>query len=301
MDELNAALKLTKQQPESAVLAPIVYATEADIFLKRSGRKLLLTGNTKRVQNIIREFSGAWNFRRKAWEFGDWQKNALEAKLRIKAWEDSSEQMALRDAEEDFLQEWIEEEGVSLRENGENETKNNTMDIWQQFGIITDASTIDASEQIENIPADILHAIEQTLLAEAKALQRRKIRKSVALVRYEDFFEFEKPLTFGEYFFENDDRQAMIALNDTFIASEDLLTAVFWHEYAHHIYHEWRLELNIKMEKLMEIAVRQTQTWTKLETLNKRENSTYWTEKEEVWARAASQLFMHLASENAAL
>lgn len=174
------------------------------------------------------------------------------------------------------------------------------MDIWQQFGIITDASTIDASEQIENIPADILHAIEQTLMAEAKALQRKKFRKSVALVRYEDFFEFEKPFAFGEYFFENDDRQAMIALNDTFIANEDLLTAVFWHEYAHHIYYEWRLELSIKMEELIGIA-QQTQTWTKLEALNKRENTTYWTDKEEVWARAASQVFMYLAGENEAL
>ena len=209
--------------------------------------------------------------------------------------------MALRDAEEDFLQEWYAEEGVSSQKKGENEMKNNTMDIWQQFGIITDASTIDASEQIENIPADVLHAIEQTLIAEAKALQRRKFRKSVALVRYEDFFEFEKPLAFGEYFFENDDRQAMIALNDAFIASEDLLTAVFWHEYAHHIYHEWRLELSIKMEELIGIAQRQTQTWTKFEALNKKESTTYWTDKEEVWARAAAQLFMHLAGENAAL
>lgn len=118
MDELNAALKIMPQQPESAVLTPVQYASQADIFLKRSGNQYLrLTGNTKRVEKEIKQLGGEWNFKAKAWEFRNLQRESVEAKFGIKLQEDSSEQMALRDAEEEFLQEWFEEEGVSLQEN----------------------------------------------------------------------------------------------------------------------------------------------------------------------------------------
>jgi len=260
------------------VLAPVQYASQADIFLKRYGNDSLhLKGNTMRVDKEIRELGGAWNHKAKAWQFPSWQKNALETKLGIKLWEDSSQQMALRDAEEEFLQEWFEEEGVSLQENTLQELHENETNML----FLSTPQTIPAS-----LRQGLKHAI-------TRFNSRCTIPSSVAnvvLVHDEDYFDTHWRLI-GEYRLTD----AAILLN-TGREPEELLLAVFWHEYAHHVYYTLALENSTACTLLFE-ELRKTDGYNRAENYDREEGGTYWVLETELWARLVGQYFLLISEE----
>lgn len=299
MDELNAALKITEQKPESAVLAPVVYTTEADIFLKRSGYKYLyLKGNTMRVDKEIRELGGVWNFKAKAWQFPSWQKDALEAKLGIKLWEDSSEQMALRDAEEEFLQEWFEEEGVSLQENGENESLEIFMSSLKALHCTTNQNEIaEFDYDLSKIPADFELRVAASSARVIRHCQPPPTMPTVVVAQSDDFFIYGAkgfPKAFAEYFFASESQIAHILLNFNYQGADGILHALFWHEYAHHIYFGIKAHEHLAFSALME-AIEQTASYQTALAQDKKEGKDYWATEEELWARAAGQFFLIVA------
>jgi hypothetical protein len=113
---------------------------------------------------------------------------------------------------------------------------------------------------------------------------------NIRLEHDEDYFDMHWRFI-GEYRLVD----AAILLN-TGREPEETLLAMFWHEYAHHVYYTLFPHLTPACTLLFD-ELRTTDGYKYAEIYDRQENGTYWTSETELWARLLGQYFV-LVSES---
>lgn len=105
--------------------------------------------------------------------------------------------------------------------------------------------------------------------------------------------EFETEGLHGKYFYGE---QASIHLRSATL--HGFARAVFWHEYAHHIWQHYPVQLQKQWKQVVSI-LRQTSTYGYAAKLDFAFNTTYLTSEKEMWARLVGQYFLlHTQDDN---
>lgn len=159
----------------------------------------------------------------------------------------------------------FEENSVSLQENGEK-------------------SMVSIRE---SLPQSLQESLSQAITRFQDVCAIPSSLPEVIVDLDEDFFDIWYWIV-AEYQIE----EATILLNIG-KESEELLLAIFWHEYAHHVFFKTQAQES-KAWKYLREEVKQSTGYERAVEYDEREKEQYWTSEIELWARIFAQFFIFL-------